>query len=312
MANVVDATFYERRPLRVTFDIARSWILILASMAVALRWPHPAVLAAAVLVIGCQQYALQILLHDGLHRTLFDKKTTDVVCRVFLCYPLYTALGPFRQKHLDHHKWLGTAEDPDRYYYTTRGKTTKLRFLFWLAGFDAAFAALRSALGRKSKKAGEERSLGNALDWLLVLAVQGAIGAALTLAGGWWAYPTLWFVPFGLGVFIAQSIRSFAEHAQPLPDELADQKRLITYRSNWLERIFIAPNNMNYHAEHHLYPQVPYYSLPRLRRTLEESGEMAPVEYRSSYTGFLWRYFRALPIAGASQPVPSASAPVSS
>ena len=40
-----------------------------------------------------------------------------------------------------------------------------------------------------------------------------------------------------------------------------DEHRLITYLSNPVERLFVAPLNMNYHAVHHLYPSIPYYHL---------------------------------------------------
>jgi hypothetical protein len=37
---------------RATLSLARSWGLIAAAIAVAVTWPHPAVVAAAVLVIA--------------------------------------------------------------------------------------------------------------------------------------------------------------------------------------------------------------------------------------------------------------------
>ena len=54
--------------------------------------------------------------------------------------------------------------------------------------------------------------------------------------------------------------------------------------------------NMNYHIEHHIFPTVPYYNLPALRRYLEEHGMLEGIEYRMSYVGFAARYWLALPI----------------
>ena len=44
-----------------------------------------------------------------------------------------------------------------------------------------------------------------------------------------------------------------------------------TTHASWLERLFIAPNRVNYHLEHHLLMTVPYFRLPRLHRLLREA-----------------------------------------
>jgi fatty acid desaturase len=43
-------------------------------------------------------------------------------------------------------------------------------------------------------------------------------------------------------------------------------------RARWWERLFIAPNRVNFHLEHHLMVAVPHYNLPRLHRLLRERG----------------------------------------
>src|SRR5438445_11912 len=34
------------------------------------------------------------------------------------------------------------------------------------------------------------------------------------------------------------------------------------------EKFLLAPHNVHYHVDHHLYPSVPYYNLPRLHAQL--------------------------------------------
>ncbi len=272
-------------------------------MAAASLWREPAVWSAAIVVIGTQQYALQILHHDGMHRTLLrDRRRNDLLTRFVLSLPLFEVLAPFRRKHLDHHKHLGRTDDPDRYYHRTEGKHTLPRFVFFLCGVQALGGAVRGALraGRRPDGAvvpGKPAGTSASADWLLVGVAQALIATGLTLLGGPLAYPLLWVLPFAIFVFLVQSVRSFAEHASPAPDAEADRAgRLVTFRSWWLERIVFAPNNMNYHAEHHLYPQVPYYHLPALREHLRDTREWAAVTERRSYLDFVWRYLRALPI----------------
>jgi fatty acid desaturase len=38
--------------------------------------------------------------------------------------------------------------------------------------------------------------------------------------------------------------------------------------ATWLERLVLAPINVNYHLAHHLYPSVPFYNLPKLHKRL--------------------------------------------
>ena len=69
-----------------------------------------------------------------------------------------------------------------------------------------------------------------------------------------------------------QYIRSVAEHFGELAyDSLLTSTR--TVKANAIERFLIAPHNVGYHLEHHLYPAVPYYNLPKLHDLLMETEE---------------------------------------
>ena len=66
-------------------------------------------------------------------------------------------------------------------------------------------------------------------------------------------------------------IRSIAEHAVvPDPSDPIGQTRTVV--ASWLERLFIAPNGVQYHLEHHLLMTVPHYNLPRFHAMLGERG----------------------------------------
>ena len=43
---------------------------------------------------------------------------------------------------------------------------------------------------------------------------------------------------------------------------------------NVVGRALLFPHHVNYHLEHHLYPAVPHYHLPRLHRLLVEKGAL--------------------------------------
>ena len=57
-----------------------------------------------------------------------------------------------------------------------------------------------------------------------------------------------------------------------VPDPADELRQTRTTVARWWERIFIAPNYVNYHLEHHLLMTVPHYNLARMHRLLRQRG----------------------------------------
>ena len=62
-----------------------------------------------------------------------------------------------------------------------------------------------------------------------------------------------------------------------------------TTLASWWERLFIAPNRVNYHLEHHLLMTVPHYHLPRMHALLRERGVLDEACIERGYWGILRR-----------------------
>jgi fatty acid desaturase len=92
---------------------------------------------------------------------------------------------------------------------------------------------------------------------------------------------------------VCHLIRSFIEHAVLTEERPAHDNLLISITSNPVERALLAPFNMNFHAEHHLYPAVPARRLPEVRQALEATPE-PPRLIRMAYLTALLRYARSL------------------
>ncbi len=128
-------------------------------------------------------------------------------------------------------------------------------------------------------RASDETEGGYTVRDLAILAgLQTALLLGLTTAIAWWAYPVLWLLPVYLFMYLGDNFPSFAEHPHPKNDAASDEHRLITYLSNPLERWFLAPMNMNYHAAHHLWPSIPYYNLPIADREIRGLPDAAGLE----------------------------------
>jgi fatty acid desaturase len=284
------------RPWRVYAHVARCYAVMLAAFGL-LAWSEAWwAMALAFLAIGTQQYALAVIEHDGKHGNLLPQRAAnDRFTTWALCAPI--GLDPnFSRKvsdHNGHHRLLGTPPDPERGLYTAEDKATARTWLLYLSGLStlpkAVGNSLRYGLRREATPAGRR------VDALWpTIAVQAGIFIVLSLTTTWWHYIVFWLAPIYPLVFTARKIRAFCEHAQArVPDAAADGARLVTFVTNPIERLFFAPMMMGYHAEHHLWPFVPYYNLPALHRLV---GPTPLIEVRRSYLGFLRDYARQLPL----------------
>jgi fatty acid desaturase len=238
-----------------------------------------------------------------LHRRLFEGKArNDFINDLFIMAPIGAITRLNNLNHLNHHADLATDKDPDRYKHACFNKAEAGEFLLYLTGIGIVGQRINGVfLKRKARSVAEpqERETKDytARDLLMVVSWQLALLFGLSFVVAWWAYPVLWVLPVYLGAYVADNIRSFAEHSHPEADSAADKHRLLTYVSNPLERAILAPMNMNYHATHHLYPSIPYYHLPEADREIRAKPEAAALEWRQSYVGYLIRYHLALPLA---------------
>ncbi len=106
---------------------------------------------------------------------------------------------------------------------------------------------------------------------------------AMTKFELWPFYLLFWILPTGMTAAIFR-MRMIAEHYGVPNDKEITGTRTIT--SNTLERMFICPLNVNYHLEHHMFPSVPFFNLPKLRESLLKEEEFSrKAHITKSYLG---------------------------
>ena len=88
----------------------------------------------------------------------------------------------------------------------------------------------------------------------------------------WREFTMYWLVPFGTWLNMVAHIRSISEHFS-LPSSYNSSNRTRTLILSFFEKLFLIPNNINYHIEHHLYPSVPFYRLPEIHNFLMHNFE---------------------------------------
>ncbi len=306
--------------LRAAFSIALDWGIVGLAMALVAVWPHPLSVLLALFLIGGRQLGFAILMHDAAHHILFSNRRWNDWAGNWLCaYPVWADLRPYRPYHLQHHARNWTREDPDldlatKHPVTRRSMARKI--VRDLSG-QVAWKRVRAILARergasrgKLARAGERgraaqtASFGNA-DHARSLseATRGALITNALLLGllaalGHPLLYLLWIGAWFTSYSFVTRLRSIAEHG--MIDDPGDELRNTrTTLANPLERLFVAPNHVNYHLEHHLLMTVPHYRLPRLHRLLLERGALERACITRGYREVLRR--------ASSRPEPSAA-----
>lgn len=277
------------------FDTLVLWAQIVACWLVVSRFPSVLTMVLAIPFIGTRYYALYIIGHDGLHRRLFaSRRINDLWNDIFLIGPIGGVTRLNRRNHMAHHHLLALPEDPDRYKYADRTALSPVRFLLSMTGLGFVFTSFRNVfLAVPTGKAGRHdmpryrlAELATVLGWQAMLVV------GLTVLFGWWGYLLLWLAPVYMFTYGADMARVFLEHAVLPPGPVEDYRlRLVSYEGSFLERIVLAPKNMNFHAIHHLWPSIPYYNLPKANKLTYQNPLAENLVWRHSYLAFLRDYW---------------------
>lgn len=272
------------------------WGLALGSLA--LFWAEPAwyTFLLAFLVVSSRQQALLNVEHECIHGKLVaDRRWNTLVGRWLCAAPVGSPYEASRARHLSHHRLLATPEDPDHDLHAGPGKRSRRgMFKHFIGGLLGGYAGM-VLMGPPRANSAPKVPGAKRRDALSLGVAQLVLAAGFTVAFDWWVYPALWLAPLATVTVLGHLVRSFVEHAVTDDEMPAHANRLITIRSNFIERFLVAPYGMNYHAEHHLLPTVPAPRLRRLHERLSDREDLPPVLVRTSYGEAIRRYVRALP-----------------
>jgi len=277
-------------------------------------WAVAPIGALLFAVIGWCQASLSNGFHEAMHEN-FGARHSDRLSAILLGYPTFFTLC-YRRVHTTHHvKGGDPIDDPDHVTYGDFPRS-RLEMIGRFAGMLTGAAAARQVLARfapsaaprpdaepkrsrrPEPKPGDPTIAGEA-PWLV--ATQAAIAGGFVALFGWpvglaW-YVGFWILPLGTVAKTIKATRSFCEHGSPDRDFVL---RTITGKP-W-QTGTLGMFGFHYHAEHHLYPWVPYARLrslhERLRAELVASGETRLGRYEvfdEGYLGLLVVWFEGLP-----------------
>ena len=276
------------RPWRHFLVLLRQLLVLALAAWVILTWGDRwyAWIPASI-AIGLVVFDFTVLLHEVVHETVFKNRRNrwnDVLGHLY-ALPSGLSYAQFRRWHLDHHDNLGTTDrDPKRAHLTPKIVKRGYKALYLTpALFPIYFRAARKAA------AGYEPELRARIrrQRLAAIALHVAIPVTLGLTLGWILALKLHILPVFVVFPVAFTVNRLGQHYDVDPEDPAHWGTLIRPSPLWWDRIFLWSN---YHLEHHYFPRVPMYNLPRLHRMLRGFFEARGIEARS-YGGLLWDWF---------------------
>jgi len=215
-------------------------------------------------IAGFAVFDFTVLLHEVVHRAVLSVNSDRVYRFLGLLYAMPSGISAsqFIRWHLDHHAGLGSPEeDPKRHYLSPKQNARWLKALdFTPALFPIYFRAA------KKETASYEPELQKVIarERIATILFQLAILAAIAFIGGPWIAFKLYVVPVFFVFPIAFALNRLGQHYDINPDDPAQWATLV--KGSWFwDPVFLFSN---YHLEHHYFPGVPFYNLPRLQKLL--------------------------------------------
>ena len=223
-------------------------------------------------------------LHETVHRTAFRSRRINDAVAAVLGFLVLVPANHFRAFHMDHHRFTQIpGKDPE---LAIAKPTTIGAYVLLLLGIPFLRDQVSGMAARAAGRVTDSFVAPHARPAIvrearLHAALYAAVAAAI--AAGWTAPLLYWVAPLLLGQPVLRLVL-LAEHAGcPLRADMHVNTRT-TFTNPFVRFVTW---NMPYHIEHHLYPGVPFFALPRLRRATSEARGTTSRGYARFHLGYV-------------------------
>ena len=241
---------------------------------------HWALRIVGTLVIALALHMIALLLHDGVHHSLFRDRRANRLASVVLGGCVLMSASAYQAMHERHHAFLGDPRDPDDYHnYTGDRRVVWLMHYVRLVAGTFLYLALIPVMVARRCTPKEKRRVAFEYTVLAVAYASLAVTAPGDVLIHAWLIP---IIPAG----IMFNIRSLAAHA--LTD--ASDPLLASRSIDAHPVVAFFFRNENYHLEHHLFPEIPSYNLKRVHGLVFPRMPRATIA--RSYLGFLGQFVK--------------------
>ncbi len=274
---------FERRSDAISLGLVIAHLAFVAiPVLLAARWGPGWWLAPLWLWFGCSFHGLLNLWHEASHGLVFRERVANDLLGRWVLAPLVVGdFDSYRQRHWDHHRFVGEPGDTKDAYLLDLKNGGWERLLF-----DCL--SLRAALRKRAATDPTEARPNAGRAWLArAVALHACFVMGLFLVAlapgrapldAMIAAVVAWGVVFAYGLgsltLLVASLRTLAEHgAGEDGSEIVGRAHLRNLRCGPIERLVFGAWGFADHATHHREPAVPSYRLGEATRMLVEAGD---------------------------------------
>jgi fatty acid desaturase len=250
-----------RLGINVALIVGTGWLVAIA---------HGWMLLPAMVLLGVALAVLFAPIHETMHMTAFASRRANAVVGWLVACPSLLNRDFYTAFHLAHHRHTQDPErDPelmtlppstmDAYVWRVIGLP------YWRSRLTVLWDGLRGDLSAYPYIAPRVAPRVILSLRLMALFVAACVALSMVLVG-WWAPLVFWVGPMLLGQPVLR-LYLLAEHTQCSMDAngLTNTRTTLT---NPLVKLVMW--NMSYHAEHHLYPSIPFHRLPDAHQAIRD------------------------------------------
>mgnify|MGYP002817209269 CR=1 FL=1 len=201
-----------------------------------------------------------------------SEKINDFVSQWFCAFPLFSDNRPYRPYHLAHHRFTESENDPDLSlsapFPITKASFRRkvIRDLTGQTGFKRYSIALKSIFSSEADNfAGRIKKISDKISGFFISNL--VIFSLIAIFSHWSIYFLLWWIPAFTYYSLIVRIRNIAEHSVTPGDTNLNNTR--TTKASLLTRYLLVPHHVNFHLEHHLFTNCPWYNLPKVHEMLK-------------------------------------------
>jgi len=268
MRLTLPAQLRTRSVLWISIYTAKPFALIaLALLPIAMLQPMAWVPVAALLMLAAQRH-FQTLVHDGAHGFFHrSRRINDALCNALCAGWVGMSVDRYRAVHMQHHAHNGSLDDPEHVSFKTvenEGGLARMILSYALMLHTARLARKYFSSHRRDRPGRAQSSPAVARSFVHIAVCQALLLATMMASGVWWAYP-LW-------IYLAVTFNPLLSRLRVLAEHPGDDDTTVTTLAPFVERLYFAPQNFNYHFEHHAWPTIAPYHLAALHAHLVQGG----------------------------------------
>ena len=257
-------SLHRKRPWRHFAVLARQCLLLAVCLLGIVRFRDTPFWMVFSALVGLTVFNFTVLLHEVLHGLVFARSHAGASRALELLYSIPSGISAsqFTRWHLDHHAELGSpVGDPKRHHLSPKVNRRWYKALYFT---PALFFIYFRAAARESATYPEDLRRRIALERGLATLFQLGTLSALWILAGFEYAAKLYLFPVFIVFPVAFALNRLGQHYDVRQQDPAQWSTLV--KPSWFWDFAYLWSN--YHLEHHYFPGVPFYNLPKLHQAL--------------------------------------------